>query len=332
VRRSKLVWGVGVGLVVSSLALALVAKGVFGTVPSLISFQGILRDGTGNPVVNGSYSVAFIIYDAATGVPPATDILWSETRSVTTSNGLFSVHLGASNPIPDSVFEDTSVWLGITVPPDPEMTPRQQLVSVGYSFRSNKLDGPLGGTPVGSIVAYGGTAAPTGWLLCDGSAVSRTIYDDLFAILGTTYGAGDGSTTFNLPDLRQRFPLGLATAGTGSTLGETGGAMNHTHTYSDVIAHTHSVDPPSTPTSAGGTHTHGGVDKGFNDTPDAGGTRRILFDFKPADALEVGITPDGLHSHSLDFAPFTSESTGVVSANTASNNPPFLVVNNIIKY
>lgn len=84
--------------------------------------------------------------------------------------------------------------------------------------------------PPGCILPYGASAAPTGYLLCDGSAVNRTTYAALFAIVATTYGVGDGSTTFNLPDLRQRFPLGKATAGTGSTLGGVGGAIDHIHT------------------------------------------------------------------------------------------------------
>lgn len=62
--------------------------------------------------------------------------------------------------------------------------------------------------PPGMIVPYGGAAAPAGWLLCDGSAVSRTTYADLFAVIGTTYGAGNGSTTFTLPDLRGRVAAG----------------------------------------------------------------------------------------------------------------------------
>lgn len=84
--------------------------------------------------------------------------------------------------------------------------------------------------PPGVTLPYGGSSAPSGFLLCDGSAVSRTTYAALFAILSTTYGVGDGSTTFNLPDLRQRFPMGKAVSGTGSTLGGTGGAIDHTHT------------------------------------------------------------------------------------------------------
>lgn len=73
-------------------------------------------------------------------------------------------------------------------------------------------------------------------MLCDGSAVSRTTYKYLFAEIGTTYGAGDGSTTFNIPDCRQRFFIAKGTSGTGSTLGETGGTIDHIHT----------VDPPNT--------------------------------------------------------------------------------------
>ena len=68
----------------------------------------------------------------------------------------------------------------------------------------------------GVIQMYAGTTAPTGWLICNGAAVSREIYATLFAVIGTTYGAGDGSTTFNLPDLRGRAPIG-AGQGTGLT-------------------------------------------------------------------------------------------------------------------
>lgn len=86
---------------------------------------------------------------------------------------------------------------------------------------------PAGDTfPAGAIVAYGGSTAPDGWLLCDGSLVSRTTYADLFAVLGTAHGAGDGSTTFGLPDLRDRFVRGK---GASSAIGNTGGAATHLH-------------------------------------------------------------------------------------------------------
>lgn len=68
--------------------------------------------------------------------------------------------------------------------------------------------------PLGTINAFGGTTAPEGWLLCQGQAISRTEYADLFAVIGTNFGAGDGSTTFNLPDMREAAPVGAGTNAT----------------------------------------------------------------------------------------------------------------------
>jgi microcystin-dependent protein len=90
---------------------------------------------------------------------------------------------------------------------------------------------------VGFIVPTGRAAAPTGWLMCDGGAVSRSTFANLFAAIGTAYGVGDGATTFNLPDLRQRFPLGKAASGTGATLGGTGGSIDHTHALDSATSH-----------------------------------------------------------------------------------------------
>lgn len=98
--------------------------------------------------------------------------------------------------------------------------------------------------PVASIHAYGGSTAPTGWLICDGSAVSRTTYAALFAIIGTTYGAGNGSTTFNLPDLRGKIPVGRDSGQTEfDVLGETGGAKTHTLSTTEIPSHQHSYGP-----------------------------------------------------------------------------------------
>lgn len=87
----------------------------------------------------------------------------------------------------------------------------------------------------GVMKMYAGSSAPTGWLKCDGSAVSRTTYADLFAVIGTTYGAGDTTTTFNLPEFDDRFPRGntLAASGGSDTHAHTGGA--HTHTVSATV-------------------------------------------------------------------------------------------------
>jgi microcystin-dependent protein len=76
-------------------------------------------------------------------------------------------------------------------------------------------------TPAGAIIPFGGATAPSGYLECDGSAVSRTTYAALYAAIGTTWGSGDGSTTFNLPDLRETALVGIGTRGSGVTAHDT---------------------------------------------------------------------------------------------------------------
>ena len=94
--------------------------------------------------------------------------------------------------------------------------------------------------PIGAIQAFGGATAPSGWFICDGSAKSRTDFAELFAVIGTAFGAGDGSTTFNLPDLREAVPKGAGETGQtvgahvksgGLALGEFLDVQTHTHSY-----------------------------------------------------------------------------------------------------
>jgi microcystin-dependent protein len=113
---------------------------------------------------------------------------------------------------------------------------------------SSALAGAVNAVPVGSVTAFAGSSAPSGWLLCGGQNVLRAQFPSLFLTIGTTYGSGDGSTTFALPDLRGRVPAGLDNMGgtaasrltstyagfNGSTLGATGGnerLQAHAHNY-----------------------------------------------------------------------------------------------------
>ncbi len=107
---------------------------VYAAVPQLINFQGVLKTPADTAVSDGSYSVTFTIYDA----PSGGNVLWMETQSVNTIDGLFTVLLGSTTPVLDSIFNDSSRYLGITISADPEMTPRQRLSSVGYSHNSSE--------------------------------------------------------------------------------------------------------------------------------------------------------------------------------------------------
>lgn len=126
--------------------------------------------------------------------------------------------------------------------PDSDGTSGQALITDGsgvLSFGSS--------LPAGTVIAHAGTSLPSGFLACNGSNVSRTTYAALFSAIGTTWGAGDGSTTFTLPDLRRRTLVGsggVSSAGPANTVGSTGG----TETNND--AHTHSFTPAGTISAA----------------------------------------------------------------------------------
>lgn len=212
--------------------------------------------------------------------------------------------------------------------------------------------------PVGSVQGFAGAAAPTGYLLCDGTAVSRATYAALYAITGDAYGAGNGSTTFNLPDFRQRFPMGKAASGTGSTLGGTGGSkdaitVSHNHTQN---SHNHTQNAHSHTINA---HQHTGTtDGGGGHTHSVGGTTGFVIGFR-TDAAANGHVSGGLeretysnidavgnHTHTFTTAAGGNNSNSATATNqatTATNNsagssgtdanlPPYQVLNYIIKF
>lgn len=167
--------------------------------------------------------------------------------------------------------------------------------------------------PSGSVMPYAGSSAPSGWLLSDGSAVSRSTYAALFSAIGTTYGSGDGSTTFNLPDLRGRAPRGVDNMGgtaanritaagsgiTGTTLGAAGGVESVTLTTSEIPSHNHTNQNINIIYGTGGS---GGT---LGTTVSAGGQSRST------------------------SATSTISNTG--SGNTHNNTGPTIMLNYIIK-
>jgi len=119
------------------------------------------------------------------------------------------------------------------------------------------------GVQPGTVLDFAGSSAPTGYLLCYGQAVSRTTYAALFAAIGTAYGTGDGSTTFNLPDLRGRVAAGkddmggtaasrLTSPVAGASLGASGGSESHTLTIAQLPPHSHNIEALGSRNTASG--------------------------------------------------------------------------------
>ncbi|MCX6832397.1 MAG: tail fiber domain-containing protein [candidate division Zixibacteria bacterium] len=141
--RTKILIGLVLFLILASATLA--------GVPSLINYQGRLTASGGTPVADGSYSVTFKIYtDSVSGT-----VLWTETKTVTTSGGLFSMMLGSVTPVPDSAFRSATSYLGIKIGADPEISPRTRLASVPYSSRVGTVDNASGGTISGDLTVTG---------------------------------------------------------------------------------------------------------------------------------------------------------------------------------
>lgn len=177
----------------------------------------------------------------------------------------------------------------------------------------------------GEVIMWGGLTAPTGWLLCNGQAVNRAVYADLFTILGTRFGAGDGSTTFNLPDFTGRFPMG---PDGDDTLGEKAGTNEVTLATGNLPAHTHSIDHnhAAFTTGSDGAHTHG-IPRGEA----AGGAANRTVQSNTAVAADGTTTGTGNHTHSVDVPAYTGASGSTGSGTPVNIKPALTAINFCIK-
>lgn len=203
--------------------------------------------------------------------------------------------------------------------------------SLGVDAASGQiLQGGFALVPTGSIVDFAGDTAPDGWLFCGGQAVSRTTYAALFVVISDGYGIGDGSTTFNLPDLCGRVVAGRDNMGgasanrltnqsgglNGDTLGATGGAETHTITagesavltYTSAVTdpqHGHNVNVASTAAAAAGSFGGSGINVG---------------------------TPGGTVVAAANSTGITVGTTANAGGGAHNNVQPTIILNKIIKY
>jgi hypothetical protein len=200
-------------------------------------------------------------------------------------------------------------------------------------------------SPIGSIMMWPGgpdTWPTANWALCNGQAISRTTYSELFTLIGTTYGSGDGLNTFNLPDIRERFVVGAGggnnpnVEGSIYTLGQTGGkrdatlvSHNHTGTSDPSGKHTHSVYISGYDGNYNGENANGG-DNGFATANGGSAYNGSLTKASSSKGKQIGVSHLGdydanyQHTHT-----FTTSSEG--GAATDANLPPYIGLSYIIR-
>jgi microcystin-dependent protein len=199
-------------------------------------------------------------------------------------------------------------------------------------------------TPIGVIRFFAGSVVPNGWLLCNGSAISRKTYGDLFKVIGTTYGSGNSNDTFTLPDMRGRIPIcaGTGTSLTTRTLGSNVGAETVTLSEANMASHTHTT----TVGTQTANHTHSGTSGTVSADHTHGWGRNVgssgSYGLRDGAGRSANGTPN-MQAANQDHSHATT--TGTESANhnhTVTNSstgggtafgiiPPAIVVNFIIK-
>jgi len=192
-------------------------------------------------------------------------------------------------------------------------------------------DGQENIIPVGAISFLSSSSIPSGWLVCNGQAISRQTYNRLFLLIGTSFGSGDGSTTFNLPDLQERSPLGNGDYNIGSIGGQnphnheynhSHGVSNHTHNvnHRHTATHTHDINHihGSSHNHAIGTHTHS-YSHYHSGSTSSGPNSKI------SQSSALGSRAIANHTHSVSWA----SSSPSVSASSNTSDLPNTATTNV---
>ena len=295
-------------------------------------------------------------------------LIWSESNKEWSAIGTTSTAVSNTTTISDykpikcgglSVVTDTSnstaTTCSVNVNGDVSISSSTKIVlnpttgvNVGVNTSTPNYDLDVNGTmnanqvyqggfllvPTGSVNAFAGSSAPGGWLICDGTSLPRSEFSALFSVIGTTYGAVDGSH-FNLPDMRSRMIVGYNSDDTNfNTLNNKGGSQSKTLSVGEMPSHTHTGT-----TSTDGSHNHVYNDAYFAEFSPGGGVYGTsaatdtdnAFRWRKADGTysstpqDLNTSTNGSHNHT-----FTTESTG--SGNSFSLMNPYITLNYIIKY
>lgn len=236
--------------------------------------------------------------------------------------------VGSSTAIPIVTVDTTGRVTGLTSV-SPSIATSQLTGTVNYNQLAAGVTTTL--TPPGVIHMWPTNTAPTGYLLCNGAAVSRVTFNALYILIGTTFGPGDGSTTFNLPNFLNRFPMGAGISGT-YAIGATGGSadaivVSHTHTFSGTSAgggaHNHTVNDPG--------HSHS-ITQQYS-VQSGSATNCWTVNVGPTgsyntNAAATGISINGVGDHTHTYSGTTAASG---SSGINANLPPYLGINFIIK-
>jgi len=284
---------------------------------------------SGNATIGGNLTVSgnTITFDTETVVVEDKNIVLGNNAiasNSTADGGGITIAAGISGNKTFNFVNFTSSWT----------SSEHMDLAANKSYKVNNVDVMC---PVGMVVPYAGNTAPSGWLLCSNVAVSRTTYSALFAVIGTTYGSGDGVTTFNLPDLRGRVVAGRDDMGgftafritsnvamTGSNIGNVGGSETHTLSEAQMPSHTHIQN----------SHQHGFTNSYWMDRSSYGGAWTDV-------NQQWAIAGKGFASSSasysggplyfgMDAATATNQSTG--NSQPHNNMQPTMILNYIIKH
>lgn len=303
---------------------------------------GVLSGGSSGAVLRITRSSGAVALGGALTVGGATSLSGTLTVSgannVTTLDGFLLVSNTAS-------FDGAlNVAAGKT-------TTLSNRVDSGVVINGTQYKVPYATVPVGVVMPFAGINVPSGWLLCDGTAVSRFTYDALFAVISTTYGAGDNTNTFNVPDLRSRTVVGAGSSAasglTARSRGTTGGSEGTTLALDQMPEHDHSVSLAhghTATTSSNDNNSKHGHDATFNlsdatalqsgsmnvrAAPTTSGTRDTL-------TINNNASDNSRHTHNVTVANFSGSTTALPAGSSTPSPvptmPPWIALNYIIKY